>query len=185
MFSRWADEFRRMNRSLHCLRGSHAACPHWSGIGGGLNPKRLRLEFGAVLCTCDCHTGCPLVGNKSAVPVKTWQDSCTCPGAEAARPQLADMPDFDEHMARHERDAKRRREAEESVRSQAAGLSREEVRDLFVSELRSRALPVPSDDMLDAKVDAILGNYWPAARLLGKDLADLASLARSLWRGFR
>lgn len=185
MFSRWADEFERMHRSLPCLRGSHGACPHLCGLGDGLNPGRLRLEFGAALCKCDCHTGCPLAGDKMAVPVKTWRDLCSCPGAEAARQDLAGAPDFDEYMARFRRDAELRRDADEAVRAQAAGRSREEVRDLYISELRSRGLPIPSDDVLDAKVDAILGDYLPAARLFGQNLADLARFAGSMWRALR
>ena len=54
MGSAWADENERVPRTVACSRGVHGDCPHlMSGFGGGFNPRRLRLEFGGLLCQCD------------------------------------------------------------------------------------------------------------------------------------
>jgi len=70
-----------------------------SGFGGGFNPRRLRLEFGGLLCQCDCHSSCPVVGNRGSVSIPVWRELCTCPGAEAERARHdqagTSYPDFD------------------------------------------------------------------------------------------
>jgi hypothetical protein len=121
-----------------------------------------------------------------AVPMQVWRESCSCAGAEQERRRQdqasVEFPDFREHMARHQRDSQSRREAFHTVRTRARGKSREEIKDLYESELRSRGLPIPSEDVLDANVDAITGNYLPGARLLGRCMADLAKLAGGILR---
>lgn len=85
-------------------------------------------------------------------------------------------------MAQSQRQAEARREAFHAAQAKAAGRSREEIRDIYLSELRSRGLKMPPEDALDAKVDAIAGDYRAAARLMGRTLRDLAKLAGSILR---
>jgi len=54
------------------------------------------------------------------------------------------------------------------VRAVAAGKSREQIRDLYEAELRSRGLTVPPDRLLGAYADALAGNP-PSARAPGGD----------------
>jgi hypothetical protein len=121
-----------------------------------------------------------------AVPVKTWRESCSCAGAEEERRRQdqagLEFPDFKEHREQYQRDAESRREAFRAVRAAAAGRSREEIRDLYEAELRSRGLPIPSHDILDARVDAITGNFIPLARLAGQSLTDVAKLLHGIFR---
>ncbi len=93
-----------------------------------------------------------------------------------------EFPDFREHMARYQRDSQSCREASHAVRAKARGKSRQEIRDLYEAELRSRGLPIPSEEVLAANVDAITGNYLPGARLLGRSLADIAKLVGGIIR---
>ncbi len=181
----WADEFERSHRSPGCVHGTHDDCPHLYGFGGGLNPRRLRVEFGAGLCKCPCHSSCPVTSRRMTVPATTWRESCNCPGAEHERTRQEqageEFPDFREHMARHQRESQSRREAVHAVRTMAAGRNREEIKDLYLAELRSRGLKIPPEDVLDAKADAITGDYLPSARLLGRSLADLGKLLGSIF----
>jgi len=178
--NRWADEFERAHRTPACLRGAHDDCPHLYGFGGGLNPRRLRLEFGAGLCKCECHSSCPVTCRRVTVQAQTWRQSCSCPGAAAERARQdeagEEFPDFREEMAKYQRASQLRREAAEAVRARAAGKSREELKDLYIAELRSRGLNIPREEILDANIDAITGNYLPAFRLLGQSLASLGRL---------
>jgi hypothetical protein len=93
--ARVADSWSEAERALSakaCHRRGHDSCPHLFGIGGGFNPRRLRLESGAGLCGCSCHSSCPVTmpTGRMTVPMATWYQTCTCPGAEPAR---RDMPD--------------------------------------------------------------------------------------------
>jgi hypothetical protein len=88
MRNRWADQFERFHRSQACARSDHDECSHLCGFGGGFIPWRLRFEFGAVLCKCECHSSCPVTGAQAAIPEQTWRESCTCPGAEQERQRL-------------------------------------------------------------------------------------------------
>jgi hypothetical protein len=182
----WADELEQTHRSPVCLRGSHDECSHLCGLGGGLNPRRFRLEFGAALCKCECHSSCPITGDRAAVPFQTWDDSCSCPGAAEERGRQAqagmEFPDFRDHMAQSRRRSESRREAFHEARAKAAGRSREGIRDLYLAELRSRGLKIPPDDVLDANVDAITGDYRSSAHLIGRALADLAKLVGGILR---
>jgi len=96
-----------------------------------------------------------------------------------------EFPDFKEYRDQYQRDAESRREAFRTVRAEAAGRSREEIRDLYEAELRSRGLPIPSQDILDARVDAITGNFIPLARLMGQSLIDVAKLLRDIFHPSR
>jgi hypothetical protein len=182
----WADEFEQTHRSLACRRGAHDDCPHMCGLGGGFNPRRFRVEFGAALCKCDCHSPCPITGSRVTVPVKSWQDSCSCTGAAQERGRQAQtgtgFPDFKAHMARSQRQAEARREAFRAAEARAAGRSREEIREIYLSELRIRDLKIPPEEALDAKVDAIAGDYRASARLFGQAVRDLTKLVGTILR---
>lgn len=79
-------------------------------------------------------------------------------------------------MAKSQRATQLRREAAKAVRARAAGKSREELKDLYTAELRSRGLKIPPEEILDANIDAITGNYLPTFRLLGRSLASQGKL---------
>jgi hypothetical protein len=146
MRNRWADEFERSLRSEACADGRHDECPHLDGFVTGLNPRRLRFESGAGLCKCDCHSSCTVTSsNRVAVSVKTWRECCTCPGAAAERVRRQELESA--------------LDAAQAVREIAAGKSREQIKDLYLAELRGRGLTIP-EDFLDAQVDALAGNLW-------------------------
>jgi hypothetical protein len=152
------------------------------GFGGGLNPRRLRLEFGAGLCKCKCHSPCPVTSKRITVSVQAWRESCTCPGAETERIRRdragTEFPDFDELWAKSRQRSQSRREAFQAVRASAAGKTREEVKALYIAELRSRSLKIPEEEVLDALVDALIGNYVNSVRHMGRTVYDI-------WRAFR
>jgi len=84
-------------------------------------------------------------------------------------------------MAQSQQRSRRRREAVNAVRAKAAGKSWEEIRDLYESELRARGLEIPPEEILDAHVDAITGDYRSSVHLMGRTLGDLAKLARGIF----
>lgn len=75
------------DRAPACVLGDHENCPHLYGYGGALNLRRPHFEASALLCTCDCHSPCPLTGKRALVGEQTWHEACTCPGAEDERPR--------------------------------------------------------------------------------------------------
>jgi len=93
-----------------------------------------------------------------------------------------EFPEFSEFVARARRDSQARKEAMDAVRVRAAGLSREQIKDLYQAELRARGLEVSPDVILDAHVSVIAGDCHPDVRLLGRALADLARLLGGLGR---
>jgi hypothetical protein len=123
------------------------------------------------------------------VPFKVWRESCTCPGADAERHRLddgvSDPPDFGELREEARRRSRARREAFEATRARAAGKSREEIRKMYVAELRARGLKVPEDPVLEAVADRITGNPLPAIRLAGEGLARMGKGLYDLYRHFR
>jgi hypothetical protein len=165
-----------------CARDAHRECPHFVGIGGGLNPRRLRLEFGTFLCQCRCHDTCPLgTSGRRAVPIKVWRDSCNCPGADAARQRMAETgtepPSVDQIRERQQQIDQATRAAFNATRRIAAGKSRAEIRELYLAELRARDLDPPPEQRLEATVEHIAGNPIPAARLAMQGLARLGKVA--------
>jgi hypothetical protein len=185
---RWA-EFHEF-RTRDCARAAHRDCAHFVGVGGGLNPRRLRLEFGASLCACSCHSSCPvaITTKRFTVPPKEWYASCTCPGAGQARQRFDEaggVPDFGELREQAERRSQARKEAYEAARVRAAGKSRAEIRDIYVAELSARGLRVPTERLLDAVVERIAGNPLPAARVLGESLVQMGKGIYELSRLFR
>lgn len=190
MSDRWA-EFGQVGMSPACTREAHGDCAHVFGLGGGFNPRRLRLEFGAGLCPCSCHSSCPVTvsGKRMTVPLKTWRESCTCPGAERERCRLDEdgvgLRDFDEMWedARHR--SRARKQAFQAACARSAGKGREEIREIYVAELNARGLDEPSEAVLDAIVDRIRGNPLPAVRLAAEGLAQVGKGLLELSRLFR
>jgi hypothetical protein len=181
-------EFDQGHQGPACLRGKHEMCPHFVAMGGGLNRRRLRLEFGAALCRCSCHARCPLAGNRGAVPFKQWRESCTCPGAEQMREHMAEVgepPDWAEIRERAQRRSQSRREAFHATRREAAGRSRAEIRDIYVAELRARSVDPPSEEVLAAIVERIKGNPLPSYKIAGEALVQVGTAVVGIARLFR
>jgi hypothetical protein len=184
-----STEHDQVPRTMACARDRHAECPHFFGLGGGwLNLLRLQFDD-AGLCQCSCHGTCPLGSTRRwSVPFKVWLNSCACPGGDRARQRFAEVgepPDFDKVRERVERDGKARSEAFEAARRAAAGKSRDEIRELYVAELRSRGLEPPAEPFLAATVEHIAGNPVPTARLVAHGLAGLGKGALALARLLR
>jgi len=83
------------------------------------------------------------------------------------------------------RDSAARNEAFRSARDRAAGRSRDEVREIYLAELRSRGLPMPSFDVVDATVDLIMGNPLSSARLISEGLIETGKLLHGVFKIFR
>ncbi len=182
-------EFDQSHQGPSCMRGAHQACPHFVAMGGGFNPRRMRLEFGAALCRCSCDAGCPVTGTRMAVPFKLWRESCNCPGAEQERQRMNDAgiepPDFGELRAEAERRSRARREAFQSARRASAGKSKAEVQDLYAAELRARGLRIPREEVLAAAADRIRGNPLPSYKLAGEGLVHMGKATVKMARLFR
>src|SRR5215471_17959850 len=153
MPDRWT-EFDQQFRTRACNGAAHRDCAHILGPGGGFNPRRLRLEFGAGLCKCTCHASCPVTitaAKRLTVPMKAWYTSCACPGAEPERRSMdeagIEIPDFAELSAR------------------GMKVPAEPVLDAIVEHITT-------------------GNPLPAARLLGESLVQLGKGLYGLARLF-
>lgn len=159
-----------------CARRGHDDCPHIFGIGGGFNPQRLRPEFGAGLCSCSCHTSCPLTrpAGRMMISLATWHQSCTCPGAEDARRGLQDarinLPDSGGLWEHIKHQSHVRQAAFRATKARSTGKTREEIRDMYVAELHAGGLEAPSEPALDATVDAITSTKLQTARMLGETI---------------
>jgi hypothetical protein len=179
----WAD-FKEVFRTRDCADGTHAECSHFFGMGGGFNLRRLRPEFGVRLCTCSCHSSCPVMitGKRLSVPVKTWYESCTCPGAEQARRSMdeagIEIPDHDAIR----RNGRARKAAFDAARARASGKDRDDVRDIYVEELRARDLSVPAEPVLDGIAESITGSHLDHVRLLGKALSEMGKGLYDIYR---
>jgi hypothetical protein len=129
-----------------------------------------------------------------------WRDRPRTPRSRAAR-KLNEAgrhtPDFAqfqrEHQERRERSERERqerraarREAFEAARAAGAGQTRQQIKEIYEAELRSRGLPLPADVLLDAHSDIIARDRQKmslsfAARVLaqmGKDLGQLRKSSR-------
>jgi hypothetical protein len=62
---------------------------------------------------------------------------------------------------------------------------RDEIRDRYLPELRSRGLAPPSERFLEATVERIAGNPIPSVRLVGEGLAQTTKAALGLARLLR
>jgi hypothetical protein len=150
MRSRQVGNCERVLPSPACLEGMHAECGHWHGSGSAFNFGRLRREGFTILCTCDCHSSCPVTSEKNTTGDQVWRQSCTCPGAEAMRRILDEfgilpfgIRDFREMWATSRNELQSRREAFKAAQASAAGQNRGQLKDLYVAELRARGLKMP------------------------------------------
>lgn len=174
MGSRQVDNCERVLPGPACLEGVHEECGHWHGSGGAFNYRRLRREGFTILCRCDCHSSCPVTNEKNTVGDQAWRQSCSCPGAEAMRGILDefgtvpfDVRDFREMWARSRNELQCRREAFKAAQASAAGKDREQLKDLYVAELRARGLKIPDDEVLDAAVEAHMREVGNFGKLFG------------------
>jgi hypothetical protein len=71
-----------------------------------------------------------------------------------------------------------------AAKAKTADKNREQIRDLYKAELRARGLETPPDEILDAEVDAITGDYRSIARLIGQVLNDVPKFIREIFRPF-
>jgi hypothetical protein len=189
MGSRRAGNGERVLYGQACLEGMHEECGHWCGSGSARNPRRLRRERFTILCGCDCHSPCLVTNEKNTVGDLAWRQSCTCPGAEAARRMLDevvilpfDVRDFAEMWAESRHEFKSRREAFKAAQASAAGHDRERLKELYVAELRSRGRKVPGDEALDAAVAAHMDSYPTGARFVGREVVSLGKRLGSFRR---
>jgi hypothetical protein len=134
---------RADDRAPACILDEHDNCPHLNGYGSMLNLRRLRFEPSALLCKCDCHSSCPLAGKRTFVREQTWQESCTCPGAEDERPRR------DPAAVQARRPPQPLHEVSEAVRAKAADQSPEQIKDLIKAELHARGVRIPQEEVLD------------------------------------
>lgn len=150
--------------SRACADDAHQACGHVSFASPPV-PGR-RRESTIVLCHCSCHRACPLARRKEAVPVTVWQRRCACPGAEDARTKQGNpeesLPGFGEFWETFQHDSQQRSDARKdalkAARSAAPGKTRDEIRDLYITELRARGLEVPPEPLLGATIDMLSGD---------------------------
>jgi hypothetical protein len=190
MFKRHLDSVRQMMRTPACVRGRHAECPHLFGFGTGFNLSKLRPDLGVSLCACDCHASCPVSDDKQlaallvSVTARTWRESCTCPGADAERSRWEqegfEPADTDEVWDRSRQRQQSIQEAFDAAKAQAAGKSREQIRELYLAELHARGQQTPQQEALDATVAAIAGNPLPTARIMGRAVIDLVKSFRGI-----
>lgn len=189
MGSRQAGNGERVLQGQACLEGMHEECGHWRGSRSARNPRRLRRERFAILCGCDCHSSCPVTNENNTVDDLAWRQSCTCPAAEAVRRMLDEavklpfgVRDFAEKWAESRHEFKSRREAFKAAQASAADQDREQLKDLYVAELRSRGRKIPADDALDAAIAAHMDSYPTGARFVGREVLSLGKRLGSFRR---
>lgn len=161
-------------RSRACAGDAHQACGHVSFASPPVPWHR--AESTIMLCRCSCHRACPLARRKETVAVTVWQRRCACPGA--ARTSQGDpaesLPGFEEYWGTYKSESRQRSEARNQAFNAARGAAsvktRDEIRDLYIAELRARDLEIPSEPLLAAAVDLLsgdpragLGKIWKAA----------------------
>jgi hypothetical protein len=76
-------------------------------------------------------------------------ESCTCPGAEDKRAMM---------------ERQRTPGGDRCGAGQAAGMIREQIKNLYETELRARGPDMPPDALLDAEVSLIVGDWLAATR---------------------
>lgn len=119
-----------------------------------------------MLCRCSCHRTCPLAHRTAGVPVTVWRRRCTCPGAEEARTMQRDPSDtlpgpaefWEPYLSKLRQVSEARKDALKATRSAAPGKTRDEIRDLYIAELRARGLEIPSERDLAIAIDMLSGD---------------------------
>jgi CHAD domain-containing protein len=75
--------------------------------------------------------------------------------------------DFREMWAKSRNELQSCREAFKAAQASAAGQDREQLKDLYVAELRARGLNIPDDEVLDAAIEAHMREVGNLGKLLG------------------
>lgn len=163
-----------LGRSSACAAGAHLECGHVSYAVGPVPGHRAETRIW--LCRCSCHAACPLARRKGEVPVTVWQQRCVCPGAEQARTAQDDprelLPRYEDWWKTYESDqrlrSQARAEAFNAARGAASGKTRDEIRELYIAELRARGQEIPQESFLEATVDSLSGDLRAARRGIWK-----------------
>jgi hypothetical protein len=161
-------------QSRVCAGGAHGDCGHTNAVVR-LPASGRRLVSSVALCRCACHAACPLAG-RMPVSLRVWQQLCICPGAGRQRAATEDQdepwPDAGEYREKEQRKSREsregRRQAVRAAREAAPGKTRDEVRDLYVAELRARGQEVPAGPFLEAEVDVLMGDPLGGLRKVWK-----------------
>lgn len=163
-----------------CRSDGHDRCMHLNTAALGF-PRHLRDGLKVVLCGCECHGECPLVGGAD-VSDREWAVSCSCPGARLAQ---------DIYRKRHEAD-QRLRVAEDAVQANSVGKTRAEIREILNDELTAGSGAPPSIGAIDATVDHIArsaereaAGKTGAARTFGLLAGDLKKMLQIFRSGLR
>jgi len=172
--------FDPLGRSVSCAADSHQDCGHVGVSFRRFLPPE-QMQSTVVLCRCACHAACLVTGWRH-VPLTAWQELCTCPGN---KPQRAWKEDPDEPWpgAREQREQRERqdaasrdrrdarRQAFEAARAAGAGKTRDQVRQIYLDELRARGQEQPAEPLLEARIDLLVGRplralakLWQALR---------------------
>ena len=166
--------FGPLGRSRACAGEAHRDCGH-VGAAVRMPASGHRLESTIALCRCPCHAACPLV-DRMPVPLPVWQQLCACPGAEKQRAWKEDQdepwPGAKEFREKEQRESQERREpckqAIQAARAAAPGKTRDEVRDLYIAELRARGQKVPPEPFLEAEIDLLTDHPLRGLRKIWK-----------------
>jgi hypothetical protein len=166
--------FDPLGRSRSCAGDAHRDCGH---VRAAVRKPASghRLESTIALCRCACHAACPLV-DRMPVPLHVWQKLCACPGAEKQRAWKEDQgepwPGAKEYREKQQRESQERREARrqatQAAREAAPGKTRDEVRDIYIAELRARGQKVPPEPFLGAEIDLLTGHPLRGLRKIWK-----------------
>jgi hypothetical protein len=168
-------------RTVSCDEGAHDRCPHYSGRGTVFSPLERRVESGVRLCSCSCHSACPVAPSAGPwpVPMKSWHESCTCPGGELKRQSTEESGRGPRELTREaeaeerRRKARARKEAFNAARVRASGKNLDEIREIYAEELCARGLDTGGGPRTDADVAWIAGNPLPMVVLEGKGLVRI------------
>jgi hypothetical protein len=154
--------FDPLGRSASCVGGTHQDCAHIGASFRSIQPDRLHSTI--LLCRCPCHAACPVTGWRH-VPLTAWQELCECPGEKPQRAWKEDAADpWPGAREQWERDnaawagrRQARKQAFEAAREAATGKTRQQVREIYLEELRARGQEMPSQPLLEAQVDMLTG----------------------------
>jgi hypothetical protein len=180
-----------LGRSRACAGDAHRGCGHATVAVRAPVPDH-RSESGVALCRCPCHAACPLAG-QPPVPLTVWQQWCACAGVGRQRAWEQDRGEpwpairQSGETGRRERRARHRarKQAFRAARDAAPGKSREEVRHLYIAELRARGQGVPPGPILDADLDLMTGHPWRGFRSLWHAGPEPLTEARPRYRTSR
>ena len=95
------------------------------------------------------------------------------------------VPDFAERYEEVKQQRSARNEAFDVARARTAGWSPKDVREIYLSELRSRGQPIPAEPVLNATVDNIMGKPLSAVRLKGEELIEMGKQLYRVSKTFR